>query len=122
MYVVRGKSGKVVGTYTTRAAAEARIAQLRAEAERLAPYKFGSGRAGSPIRGAARLSEYNKILKPYRLRISKSGPGFNGWSIWQGMRLLELGIQDIPLAGQIAKSIIDGRRTPTYGEYVPRRQ
>lgn len=39
-YVVRGKSGKVVGRYATRGEAEARIAQIKTG---LAPYKFARG-------------------------------------------------------------------------------
>ena len=49
MFVVKGKSGKVIGRYPTRAAAARRIAQLKAGAQRLAPYKFGSAR--SPVAG-----------------------------------------------------------------------
>ena len=49
MFVVKGKSGKVIGRYPTRAAAARRIAQLKAGARRLAPYKFGSAR--SPVAG-----------------------------------------------------------------------
>jgi hypothetical protein len=45
MFVVRGKSGKVVGRYATKAEAERRVEQLRAGAARLAPYKFGGGRS-----------------------------------------------------------------------------
>ena len=49
MFVVKGKSGKVIGRYPTREAAARRIAQLKAGAQRLAPYKFGSAR--SPVAG-----------------------------------------------------------------------
>ena len=42
-YVVRGKSGKVVGRYATRGEAEARIAQLRAGVQRLQRYQFSPG-------------------------------------------------------------------------------
>jgi hypothetical protein len=49
MYIVRGKSGKVVGKYKTRAEAAHRIAQLKAGAERLRAFQFRGSR--SPIRG-----------------------------------------------------------------------
>ena len=48
-YVVRGKSGKVVGRYATQAEAERRIAQLKAGAARLRPFQFASGSARSPV-------------------------------------------------------------------------
>jgi hypothetical protein len=40
-FVVRGKSGKVAGRYHTKAEAEHRIAQLKANAERLRAFRFG---------------------------------------------------------------------------------
>ena len=42
-FVVRGKSGNIVGRYATQAEAERRIAQLRAGAARLRPFQFASG-------------------------------------------------------------------------------
>ena len=42
-FVVRGKSGNIVGRYATQAEAERRIAQLRAGAVRLRPFQFASG-------------------------------------------------------------------------------
>jgi hypothetical protein len=39
-FIVRSKSGKVVGRYHTRAEAQRRIAQLKAGAERLKGYRF----------------------------------------------------------------------------------
>ena len=44
MFTVRGKSGKVVGQYATKAEAERRIAQLKAGAARLRPFQFAGGR------------------------------------------------------------------------------
>jgi hypothetical protein len=40
-FIVRGKSGRIVGQYKTRAEAEHRIAQLKAGATRLKAYRFG---------------------------------------------------------------------------------
>ena len=53
-FVVRGKSGKVVGTYATRGEAERRIAQLKAGAERLRRFQFVSEHSwpGQPRRHA----------------------------------------------------------------------
>ena len=39
-FVVRSKSGKVVGRYHTQAEAARRVAQLKAGAERLKKYRF----------------------------------------------------------------------------------
>jgi hypothetical protein len=189
-YVVRGKSGKVIGRYATRAEAEQRLAQLRKGAERLRGYRFSDSpsrhlvfefrilrgglppmvfytkkglnywlrsrkpTSGSyevierpPIRieerairegrgddawlwkensphpyskfGSARLSAYNKFFAPYGIRIGKDSHGGRGYTIRQGIRPLMIGVQDVSLAAQRAKEIIEGRRTPTYGEYVP---
>jgi hypothetical protein len=51
MFVVRGKSGKVVGKYATRAEAERRIAQLKAGAARLRPFAFGRGARSPSTKG-----------------------------------------------------------------------
>ena len=49
-FVVRGKSGKVAGRYATKAEAERRVRQLKANADRLKAFRFGSGRqASSPV-------------------------------------------------------------------------
>ncbi len=64
-YVVRGKNGKVVGTYATRGEAERRIAQLKAGAERLRPFQFAGGRhQGSPSRGPKMEPGYALMLAP----------------------------------------------------------
>jgi hypothetical protein len=51
MFVVRGKSGKVVGKYATRAEAERRIHQLKAGAARLRPFAFGRGARSPSTKG-----------------------------------------------------------------------
>jgi hypothetical protein len=55
-FVVRGKSGKVVGRYATRGEAEARIEQLRAGASRLAPFRFSGGLRSPSSKKARRVA------------------------------------------------------------------
>lgn len=58
MFTVRGKSGKIVGRYVTKAEAERRIAQLKAGAARLRPFRFVGAAAHSPTISKEPLSVY----------------------------------------------------------------
>jgi hypothetical protein len=63
MFVVRGKSGKVLGKYHTKAEAARRVAQVAANVARLAPYRFGGGRrrASSPLSDLRRFTRAELI-------------------------------------------------------------
>lgn len=52
MFVVRGKSGKILGKYKTKAEAARRVAQLAENAARLKVYQFKGQR--SPVGGSPR--------------------------------------------------------------------
>jgi hypothetical protein len=56
MYVVKAKTGRVMGRYATKAEAEARTAQLARQAEALKAHRFGKG-AGRGRRAARSPSE-----------------------------------------------------------------
>src|SRR5271155_1687381 len=68
MFTVKGKSGKVLGQYKTKAEAEHRIAQLAEGAARLKSYRFSGSRShhlpeGSPRKGRPMtLSQANDIV------------------------------------------------------------
>jgi hypothetical protein len=65
-YVVRGKNGKVVGTYATRGEAERRIAQLKAGAERLRRFQFAGGRrAASPVNPLGEYAAHQRRMKTF---------------------------------------------------------
>ena len=65
-FVVRGKSGKVVGTYATRGEAERRIAQLKAGAERLRRFQFAGGRrAASPVNPLGEYAAHQRRMKTF---------------------------------------------------------
>ena len=68
-FVVRGKSGKVVGRYATKAEAERRVEQLRAGAARLALFKFASR---SPSRVYGPLGHEEQLVHDYRTENPKS--------------------------------------------------
>jgi hypothetical protein len=65
MYTVRAKSGRSMGSYATKAEAEARRAQLDRQSERLKAHRFGRGRTSrSPSEYRSRwVSEIHELLK-----------------------------------------------------------
>ena len=69
MFTVRGKSGKVVGRYHTKAEAEHRVQQLKAGAARLRPFQFTS-RSPSRVYGPLRHEE--QLVHDYRTENPKS--------------------------------------------------
>ena len=74
MFVVRGKSGKVVGRYATKAEAERRVEQLRAGAARLAPFKFGGGRSA---RGRSAHSSHSPMHSLAQANFLE-----HAWAVW----------------------------------------
>ena len=81
MFTVRGKSGKVVGQYTTKAEAERRIAQLKAGAARLRPFRFVGRSSRSPhgwveeIQAMLDKAGYAGDLKKHAERLVREGYG-----------------------------------------------
>ena len=71
-YVVKAKTGRVMGRYATKAEAEARTRQLARQAEALKAHRFGKG-AGRGVRGGQMSPRPQKWTRPSHAEMFANG-------------------------------------------------